>query len=84
MTTDTELTHWSTRAINLPDHANNLIHTDEGARAAGFPGALVAGATIYAYMTHPQQRPGVPIGSVAAAANCSCVGRSSTMTLSIV
>jgi hypothetical protein len=53
MTTDTELTHWSTRAINLPDHANNLIHTDEGARAAGFPGALVAGATIYAYMTHP-------------------------------
>ena len=53
MTTSSELSNWSTRAINLPDHADNLIHTDEGARAAGFPGALVAGTTIYAYMTHP-------------------------------
>ena len=48
-----ELSPWSVHAINLPDHADNKIHTDEGARAAGFPGALVAGATIYAYMTHP-------------------------------
>ena len=53
MTMHTELTPWSTRAINLPDHADNVIHTDAGARAAGFPGALVAGTTIYAYLTHP-------------------------------
>jgi acyl dehydratase len=47
-----ELKDWSTRAVNLPEHADNAIHTDEGARAAGFPGALVAGVTVYAYMTH--------------------------------
>jgi len=44
---------WSATAVNLPDHADNLIHTDEGARAAGFERALIAGTTIYAYMTHP-------------------------------
>lgn len=44
---------WSTPAINLPDHADNLVHTDAGARAAGFERALVAGTTVYAYMTHP-------------------------------
>lgn len=49
----TELSPWSTTAINLPDHADNIIHTDEGARAAGFDHALVAGTTVYAYMTHP-------------------------------
>lgn len=49
----TELQPWSTTAVNLPDHADNLIHTDAGARAAGFESALVAGATVYAYMTHP-------------------------------
>lgn len=43
---------WSVAAANLPEHANNAIHTDAGARAAGFPGALVAGVTTYAYMTH--------------------------------
>ena len=48
-----ELREWSTTAVNLPDHAENLIHTDEGARAAGFESALVAGTTVYAYMTHP-------------------------------
>jgi len=48
-----DLINWSTTAINLPDHADNLIHTDEGARAAGFASALVAGTTVYAYMTHP-------------------------------
>lgn len=47
-----ELQPWSTTAINLPDHADNIIHTDAGARAAGFEAALVAGTTIYAYMTH--------------------------------
>lgn len=53
MSASNELAAWSVNAINLPDHADNKIHTDEGARAAGFPGALVAGTTIYAYMTHP-------------------------------
>ena len=41
------------RDSNLPDHADNAIHTDAGARAAGFDRALVAGTTVYAYMTHP-------------------------------
>ena len=43
---------WSVTAVNLPEHADNPIHTDTGARAAGFSGALVAGVTIYAAMTH--------------------------------
>ena len=47
------LAPWSTTAINLIDHADNAIHTDAGARAAGFDSALVAGTTVYAYMTHP-------------------------------
>jgi acyl dehydratase len=44
---------WSVAAQNLPEHARNAIHTDEGAQAAGFPRALVAGVTTYAYLTHP-------------------------------
>jgi acyl dehydratase len=40
-------------AQNLPEHARNPIHTDQGARAAGFERALVAGVTTYAYLTHP-------------------------------
>lgn len=48
-----ELQPWTTTAINLPDHADNPVHTDAGARAAGFERALVAGTTVYAYMTHP-------------------------------
>lgn len=40
-------------AQNLPEHARNPIHTDEGAQAAGFPRALVAGVTTYAYLCHP-------------------------------
>ncbi len=44
---------WSVTAVNLPEHAGNAIHTDLGARAAGFPSALVAGVTTYAYLTHP-------------------------------
>lgn len=43
---------WDIVAVNLPEHARNPIHTDEGARAAGFPSALVAGVTTYAYLTH--------------------------------
>ena len=46
-------TTWVVRARNLPEHADNPIHTDIGARAAGFPSALVAGVTTYAYLTHP-------------------------------
>jgi hypothetical protein len=44
---------WSIVAQNLPEHAGNLIHTDAGARAAGFEHALVAGVTSYAYCCHP-------------------------------
>lgn len=44
---------WQTSAINLAEHADNAVHTDEGAIAAGFPSALVAGTTVHAYLTHP-------------------------------
>jgi MaoC like domain len=44
-------------ARNLPEHARNPIHTDAGARAAGFPRALVAGVTTYAYLC------GVPLAA---------------------
>jgi acyl dehydratase len=44
---------WTVVAQNLAEHARNPIHTDAGARAAGFPRALVAGVTTYAYLTHP-------------------------------
>ena len=44
---------WSVHAKNLPEHSRNPIHTDEGGKAAGFDGALVAGVTIYAYLTNP-------------------------------
>ena len=47
------LREWEVVARNLPEHARNAIHTDEGAQAAGFPRALVAGVTTYAYLTHP-------------------------------
>lgn len=43
---------WSATAVNLPEHADNPIHTDSGARAAGFDAALVAGVTTYAAMCH--------------------------------
>jgi acyl dehydratase len=48
-----EPTTWSVVAQNLAEHAGNAIHTDAGAQAAGFPSALVAGVTTYAYLTHP-------------------------------
>lgn len=44
---------WSIQAVNLPEHADNPVHTVEGARAAGYDGAVVAGTTVYAYMTRP-------------------------------
>ena len=48
-----DLQLWSVEARNLPEHAGNPIHTDARARAPGFPSALVAGVTTYAYLTHP-------------------------------
>lgn len=48
-----DLQSWKVEAVNLPEHAVNAIHTDAGGRAAGFDGALVAGVTVYAYLTHP-------------------------------
>ena len=53
MNTVQQPVEWSIKAQNLPEHARNPIHTDAGAQAAGFPRALVAGVTTYAYMTHP-------------------------------
>jgi len=50
---DGNLQPWSTHAINLPEHASNPIHTDAGAQAAGYDAAIVAGTTIYAYLTRP-------------------------------
>jgi acyl dehydratase len=44
---------WEVVARNGPAHAANPIHTDAGARAAGFPAALVAGVTVHAWLTHP-------------------------------
>lgn len=50
---ETVLPSWSTTAVNLAEHADNPVHTDVGARAAGFEAALVAGTTTHAYLTHP-------------------------------
>lgn len=44
---------WSINAVNLPEHADNPVHTLEGGLAAGYAGAVVAGTTIYAYATRP-------------------------------
>jgi hypothetical protein len=44
---------WAVVARNGPAHAANPIHTDAGARAAGFPATLVAGVTVHAWLTHP-------------------------------
>ena len=52
-TANSQSVPWSIVARNLPEHANNSIHTDEGAKAAGFEKALVAGVTSYAYCLHP-------------------------------
>lgn len=50
---DTDLPSWSVRAVNLPEHGDNPVHTDDGARAAGHERALVAGTTVHAYLTCP-------------------------------
>lgn len=44
---------WSISAVNLPEHADNPVHTLEGGLAAGYDGAVVAGTTVFAYLTRP-------------------------------
>ncbi len=41
------------KARNTSAQSENKIHDDQVARRYGFPGALVPGVTIYAYLTHP-------------------------------
>ncbi|MEQ8842758.1 MAG: hypothetical protein RIB98_17395 [Acidimicrobiales bacterium] len=47
------LPSWSIHAVNLAEHADNPVHTHAGGVAAGYPGAVVAGTTIYGYLTRP-------------------------------
>ena len=49
----TSPTPWSITAVNLAEHADNPVHTVAGGRAAGYAGAVVAGTTVYAYLTRP-------------------------------
>jgi len=42
---------WRVKARNT--RGENPIHDDEAARRHGFPGALVPGVTVYAYLTEP-------------------------------
>ncbi|MEM9466730.1 MAG: hypothetical protein AAGA90_15260 [Actinomycetota bacterium] len=44
---------WSIDAVNLAEHADNPVHTVEGGIAAGYDGAVVAGTTVFAYLTRP-------------------------------
>jgi acyl dehydratase len=41
------------KARNTSLHGENAIHDDTVARQYGFPGGLVPGVTVYAYLTHP-------------------------------
>jgi hypothetical protein len=43
---------WTAAVPNLAEHADNPVHTDDGGRAAGYAGAIVAGTTVYALMSH--------------------------------
>lgn len=55
------LRSWSIGAVNLAEHADNPVHTRDGGLAAGYTGAVVAGTTVYAYLTRPAaQAWGVP------------------------
>ncbi len=44
---------WAIAAVNLAEHADNPVHTEAGGLAAGYDGAVVAGTTIYAYLSRP-------------------------------
>jgi acyl dehydratase len=47
------LPEYRVKARNTSAGGENPIHDDETARRHGFPGALVPGVTVYAYLTHP-------------------------------
>jgi acyl dehydratase len=47
------LTEYRVTARNTSAASENRIHDDAVARQYGFPGGLVPGCTVYAYMTHP-------------------------------
>jgi acyl dehydratase len=47
------LPEYRVKVRNTSATSENLIHDEETARRYGFPGALVPGVTIYAYLTHP-------------------------------
>ena len=47
------LLEYRVKARNTSAGGENPIHDDAGARQQGFPGALVPGVTVYAYLTHP-------------------------------
>jgi acyl dehydratase len=55
------LPEYRVKARNTSAHGDNPIHDDTVARRYGFPGGLVPGVTVYAYLTHPLvQALGVP------------------------
>ncbi len=41
---------FSINAVNLSEHSDNPVHTEQGGIEAGFAGAIVAGTTVYAYL----------------------------------
>jgi acyl dehydratase len=47
------LPEYRVKARNTSVGSENGIHDDSVARRYGFPGALVPGVTVYAYLTHP-------------------------------
>ena len=47
------LPEYRVKARNTSVGGENPMHDDAGARAQGFPGALVPGVTVYAYLTEP-------------------------------
>ena len=51
--TQERLPDYRVKARNTSASSENKIHDDEVARRYGFPGGLVPGVTVYAYMTHP-------------------------------
>lgn len=53
MSGDDTFRSWSIAAVNLPEHADNPVHTLEGGLAAGYGGAVVAGTTVFSYLTRP-------------------------------
>ena len=61
-------------AVNLPEHADNPVHTVEGGLAAGYDGAVVAGTTVFAYLTRPVAARGDERGSWVVATRSGSVG----------